>query len=56
MQRQHEIWAHTPPAAATAMALGQLAGKLQSIGHLNVTPDLIGQSLTQFLRDRTAPE
>lgn len=56
MQRQHEIWAQTPPAAATAMALTQLAGKLQSIGHLNVTPDLIGQSLTQFLRDRAAPE
>lgn len=38
MQRQHEIWAQSPPAAATAMALTQLAGKLQSIGHFERHP------------------
>jgi hypothetical protein len=37
------------------MALSQLATKLQSIGHLNITPDLLGQSLTQLLRDQAAP-
>lgn len=52
MREQHAIWAQTPPAAATAMALGQIAGKLQSIGHLNITPDLLSQSLTQMLRDQ----
>ena len=55
MREQHAIWRDTPAAAATAMALGQLAGKLQSIGHLNITPDLLGQSLTQLLRDQAAP-
>ncbi len=55
MREQHGIWRDTPPAAATAMALGQLATKLQSIGHLNITPDLLGQSFTQLLRDQAAP-
>jgi hypothetical protein len=56
MQQRHDIWTRTPTAAATAMAMAELAGKLQTIGHLNITPDLLGQSFTQLLRDRTAPE
>ncbi|GMU42599.1 MAG: hypothetical protein IT479_10160 [Xanthomonadales bacterium] len=55
MREQHAIWRDTPAQAATAMALAQLAGKLTSIGHLNITPDLLGQGLTQFLRDQAAP-
>ena len=55
MREQHAIWRDTPAQAATAMALSQLATKLQSIGHLNITPDLLGQSLTQLLRDQAAP-
>ena len=56
MQQRHDIWASTPATAATAMAMTELAGKLTTIGHLNITPDMLGQSFTQFLRDRTAPE
>lgn len=56
MQQRHEIWTRTPTAAATAMALADLAGKLQTIGHLNITPDLLGQSFTQLLRDRAATD
>ena len=55
MREQHAIWRDTPAQAATAMALSQLATKLQSIGHLNITPDLLGQSFTQLLRDQAAP-
>jgi regulator of protease activity HflC (stomatin/prohibitin superfamily) len=55
MREEHQIWRDTPTTAATAMALAQLAGKLESIGHLNITPDLLGQSLTQLLRDKAAP-
>ena len=46
----------TPSTAMTGMAMSELASKLTSIGHLNVTPDLLGQSFTQFLRDQSAPE
>lgn len=53
MREQHAIWRDTPTAAATAMALAQLATKLQTIGHLNITPDLLGQSLTQLLRNES---
>ena len=56
MKQRHDVWAGTPTGAATAMAMMELAGKLQNIGHLNVTPDLLGQSLTQFLRDRSGPQ
>lgn len=53
MAQRHQIWGQTPTAAATAMALSEVAGKLQSIGHLNITPELLSQSLTQLLRDRS---
>lgn len=52
MRQRHEIWAATPAQAATAMAMTELAGKLTTIGHLNITPELLGQSLQQFLRDK----
>lgn len=51
MQQRHDIWTRTPSAAATAMALADVAGKLQSIGHLNITPDLLAQSFVQMVRD-----
>ncbi|MGE4071731.1 MAG: SPFH domain-containing protein [Lysobacterales bacterium] len=56
MQRHHDIWAQTPAHAMTGMAMSELASKLTTIGHLNVTPDLLGQSFTQFLRDQSTPE
>jgi regulator of protease activity HflC (stomatin/prohibitin superfamily) len=56
LQRHHEIWGQTPATAMTGMAMSELASKLTTIGHLNVTPDLLGQSFTQFLRDQSTPE
>jgi regulator of protease activity HflC (stomatin/prohibitin superfamily) len=56
MQQRHQIWAATPAGAATAMAMNQMAAKLQTIGHLNITPDMLGQSLIQLLRDQSALE
>ncbi len=53
MRQRHEIWAATPTQAAAAMAMTELAGKLTTIGHLNITPELLGQSLQQFLRDQS---
>lgn len=41
-----------PNAVLLSQALEQFAGKLTHIGHLNITPDLLAQNLTQFLRER----
>jgi regulator of protease activity HflC (stomatin/prohibitin superfamily) len=36
------------------LALKQFAGKVQSIQHLNLTPDLLAAALTQFARDQAS--
>lgn len=48
LKAQHEIWQHTPKQAATALVLAQFASHLQSIGHLNITPDLLGAQVREF--------
>ena len=47
-----ELWKSTPPRVAGGLALQDLARKLQTIQHLNVTPDLLGETLAQFLREQ----
>lgn len=39
-----------PNAVLLSQVLEQVAGKLTHIGHLNITPDLLAQHLTQFLQ------
>lgn len=56
MQDRHQVWANTPTSAATAMAMTELAGKLKTIGHLNITPELLAQNFTQFLREQSPGE
>ena len=56
MQQRHQVWANTPTSAATAMAMSELASKLKTIGHLNITPELLAQNFTQFLRDQSPSE
>jgi regulator of protease activity HflC (stomatin/prohibitin superfamily) len=41
----------TPPGVLLAMAAQELAGKIQTIQHLNLTPDLLRDTFQQFLRD-----
>jgi regulator of protease activity HflC (stomatin/prohibitin superfamily) len=47
-----ELWKNTPPRVAAGMALQDAARNLQTIQHLNLTPDLLGETLQQFLRDQ----
>ena len=49
-----ELWKNTPPRVAAGMALQDAARNLQTIQHLNLTPDLLGETLQQFLRDQPA--
>lgn len=51
-RRRVEIYAAAPERVALGLALQQLAGKIETIQHLNLTPDLLGASLQQLLRDQ----
>lgn len=44
-----DIYRELPPAALMGLAARELAGKLQSIEHLNLTPDLLGSLLQRVL-------
>jgi len=50
-KRRVEIYSGAPERVALGLALQELAGKIQTIQHLNLTPDLLGASLQQLLRD-----
>jgi regulator of protease activity HflC (stomatin/prohibitin superfamily) len=51
--RRAALWADTPGRVLLGLALREAAGNLQSINHLNVTPDLLGESFKEFLRDQS---
>jgi hypothetical protein len=46
------IWREAPSQVLLGLALQEFAGKVSGINHLNLSPDLLGQSLQQFLRDQ----
>jgi regulator of protease activity HflC (stomatin/prohibitin superfamily) len=46
-----KLYEAAPGRVALGMAMQTLAGKLENIQHLNVTPDMFGTALQQFLRD-----
>jgi hypothetical protein len=50
-KRRVEIYSNAPDKAAVGIALQALASKIENIQHLNITPDLLGSSLQQLLRD-----
>jgi hypothetical protein len=44
-----DVYRTMSPAVLAALAAQELAGKLQRIEHLNITPDLLGPILSNFL-------
>lgn len=46
-------WAEVPGRVHFGLALQELAKNLPAIEHLNLTPDLVGESLQRLLRDLT---
>jgi regulator of protease activity HflC (stomatin/prohibitin superfamily) len=54
-RKRHGIWKDTPPGVLAGLVLSRFADNIQSIGHLNITPELLSQSLAQMLRDAAAP-
>ena len=47
-----EVWREAPQKVILGLALQHAATKLENIQHLNLTPDLVAQALTQFGRDQ----
>ncbi len=48
-ERQHEIWRNTPSHAASGIVMARFAEHIKSIGHLNITPDLLAQHFREWL-------
>ena len=48
------IFRDAPPGVLLGLGLQELAGKIQTIQHLNLTPDLLRETFAQFLRDGPA--
>ena len=48
------VWREAPARVLLGLALREAAGKIGSIQHLNLTPDLIGAALEQLVRDQSA--
>ena len=49
------IYRDLPPAVLLGLAARELAGKLETIEHINVTPDLLAAALGEFRRPAPAP-
>jgi regulator of protease activity HflC (stomatin/prohibitin superfamily) len=49
-QRRVAIYRDLPPAVLLGLAARELAGKLETIEHVNVTPDLLAAALGEFRR------
>ena len=45
----HEIWRNTPSQAASGIVMARFAEHIKSIGHLNITPDLLAQHFREWL-------
>ncbi len=47
---RHEIWKNTPPQAALGLVMARFAENVQSVGNLNITPDLLAQNFQNWLQ------
>ena len=54
--RRVELWKQAPPAVIFGLAAQRFADKVQTIQHLNLTPDLLGDTLQRLLLDQTTPD
>jgi regulator of protease activity HflC (stomatin/prohibitin superfamily) len=51
--RRVSVWQAAPARVILGLAAQEFATKIGSINHLNLTPDLLGATLQQFLHDQT---
>jgi regulator of protease activity HflC (stomatin/prohibitin superfamily) len=50
------MWKDAPPAVILGLAVQQFAGKVKQIEHLNLTPDLLGDTLQRLLFDQASAD
>ena len=50
--RRVEVWERASQKVLLGLALQQLAGRIDHIQHLNLTPDLLGSVLQRFVQDQ----
>ena len=53
--RKVEIWKDAPSAVTFGLAMQRFADKVETINHLNLTPDLLGDMLQRMLLDQNTP-
>jgi regulator of protease activity HflC (stomatin/prohibitin superfamily) len=53
-RRRVELMHDVPPGVLLALAAQELAGKINTIEHLNITPDLLGTLLTDVLAQKAS--
>jgi regulator of protease activity HflC (stomatin/prohibitin superfamily) len=54
--RRVNMWKDAPPAVILGLAMQQFAGKVARIENLNLTPDLLGETLQRLLFDQTSAD
>lgn len=54
-QARMTIYRDLPPGVMLGLAARELAGKLDTIEHLNITPDLLATVLGEFRNAQTTP-
>jgi regulator of protease activity HflC (stomatin/prohibitin superfamily) len=52
---RHAVWEASPAATNAALVLQAFAEQVKNVNHLNITPDLLGNSLAELLRGSAAP-
>ncbi len=53
--RRVELWREAPPAVALGLAAQRFADKVQTIQHLNLTPNLLGDLLQHMMMEQVPP-
>ena len=53
-QKRVDVYRDAPSKVLLGLSLQDLAQNIHSIQHLNLTPDMLGETLQQFLRDQSA--
>jgi regulator of protease activity HflC (stomatin/prohibitin superfamily) len=51
-----DMWKDAPPSVILGLAVQQFAGKVEQIQHLNLTPDLLGDTLQKLLLDQAGAD
>jgi hypothetical protein len=55
-QARHDIWKATPSHAALGLVMARFAENIQTVGNINITPELLAQNFQNWLQKLPASE